>query len=122
MANRTDIIFNDSRAQVRIQDSRKVYWKVESGTKMGKGSIRNISTTGMLLETNSSDTPTQNSHFSFDTNLGHDNYIPQNGQLMWSRKKPFSKNKYLCGIKFIAPGEYVSGKLRQRIQKSHLPR
>ena len=117
MSDRTDIIFNDARSQVRIQDSRRIYWKVESGNKMGKGRIRNLSTSGMLLETNSNFVPDQNAHFSFDTNLGHDNYVPQNGQLVWYRKKSFSRNKHLCGIKFIAPGEYVSGKLRQKVQK-----
>ena len=90
---------------------------MNDGDIKGKGVIRNISTTGMLLETNSNFIPTDGCRFSFDTSLGHDNFIPQNGKLVWHKKKPFSKNKYLCGVRFVEPGEYVLTKLRGRVQK-----
>ncbi len=117
MVNKSDIIYNEARNNLRVKESRSVLWRVNDGDIKGKGQIRNISTTGMLLETNSNFVPTEGCRFSFDSALGHDNFIPQNGKLVWHKRKPFSKNKYLCGIRFVEPGEYVLTKLRQRVQK-----
>ncbi|MGE0267757.1 MAG: PilZ domain-containing protein [Candidatus Omnitrophota bacterium] len=117
MGSKSSIIYNEARNNLRIKESRNIFWRVNDGDIKGKGQIRNISTTGMLLETNSNFIPTDGCRFSFDTSLGHDNFIPQNGKLVWHRKKIFSKNKYLCGIRFVEPGEYVLTKLRFRVQK-----
>lgn len=117
MGSKSSIIYNEARNNLRIKESRNIFWRVNDGDIKGKGQIRNISTTGMLLETNSNFIPTDGCRFSFDTSLGHDNFIPQNGKLVWHKKKLFSKNKYLCGIRFVEPGEYVLTKLRVRVQK-----
>lgn len=117
MVNKSSTIYNEARNNLRIKESRHIQWRVNDGDIQGQGVIRNISTTGMLLETNSNFIPTDGCRFSFDTSLGHDNFIPQNGKLVWHKKKPFSKNKYLCGVRFVEPGEYVLTKLRGRVQK-----
>ena len=117
MVNKSSAIYNEARNNLRIKESRHIQWRVNDGDIKGNGIIRNISTTGMLLETNSNFIPTDGCRFSFDTSLGHDNFIPQNGKLVWHKKKPFSKNKYLCGVRFVEPGEYVLTKLRGRVQK-----
>ncbi len=117
MVNKSSAIYNEARNNLRIKENRHIQWRVNDGDIKGKGVIRNISTTGMLLETNSNFIPTDGCRFSFDTSLGHDNFIPQNGKLVWHKRKPFSKNKYLCGVRFVEPGEYVLTKLRGRVQK-----
>lgn len=117
MGNKSSVIYNEARNNLRVKESRNIFWRVNDGDIKGKGQIRNISTTGMLLETNSNFIPTDGCRFAFDTSLGHDNFIPQNGKLVWHKKKAFSKNKYLCGIRFVEPGEYVLTKLRARVQK-----
>lgn len=117
MVNKSSAIYNEARNNLRIKESRHIQWRVNDGDIKGNGIIRNISTTGMLLETNSNFIPTDGCRFSFDTSLGHDNFIPQNGKLVWHKKKPFSKNRYLCGVRFVEPGEYVLTKLRGRVQK-----
>lgn len=117
MGSKSSIIYNEARNNLRVKEKRNIFWRVNDGDIKGKGQIRNISTTGMLLETNSNFIPTDGCRFSFDTSLGHDNFIPQNGKLVWHKKKTFSKNKYLCGIRFVEPGEYVLTKLRVRVQK-----
>lgn len=117
MVNKSSTVYNEARNNLRIKESRYIQWRVNDGDIQGKGVIRNISTTGMLLETNSNFIPTDGCRFSFDTSLGHDNFIPQNGKLVWHKKKPFAKNRYLCGVRFVEPGEYVLTKLRGRVQK-----
>lgn len=117
MSNKSDVIYNEARNNLRVNENKSILWRVNDGDIKGKGQIKNISTTGMLLETNSNFVPSEGCRFSFDTSLGHDNFIPQNGKLVWHKRKAFSKNKYLCGIRFVEPGEYVLTKLRQRVQK-----
>ena len=89
MVNKSDIIFNEARNNLRVKERRKIDWRVNDGDIQGRGQIRNISTSGMLLETNSNFIPTQGARFSFDTSLGHDNFIPQNGKLVMASKKAF---------------------------------
>ncbi|HLF18134.1 MAG TPA: PilZ domain-containing protein [Candidatus Omnitrophota bacterium] len=111
----------DTRNNLRVEDSSRVLWQIKEGVQRGKAKIRNISSSGMLLETNGTFIPPKEGCiFSFDTTLGHDNYIPQYGQLIWSHKIGRYKNKYRCGIQFFEPSEYVQTKLRQRIQKGIL--
>ncbi|MBP9854743.1 MAG: PilZ domain-containing protein [Candidatus Omnitrophica bacterium] len=117
MGSKSSIIYNEARNNLRVKENKNVSWRLNEGSGSGQGQVRNISTTGMLLETNSNFIPTDGCRFSFDTSLGHDNFIPQNGKLVWYKKKPFSNSKYQCGIRFVEPGEYVLGKLRARVQK-----
>ncbi|MCA9406228.1 MAG: PilZ domain-containing protein [Candidatus Omnitrophica bacterium] len=109
--------FNDVRASLRIKENKRILWRTSDKTKEGYGRIRNISTTGMLMETNTDFKPYDYTTFTFDSFLGHNNFIPQNGRLIWYRQKNVGQNRYLCGIKFIQPGDFVLSKLRQRIQQ-----
>jgi len=104
------------RSHFRISENKRIYWNVKGADCNGKARVRNISTSGMLIETIGKIHPPQDaSVISFDSTLGHNNFIPQYGQLIWSKKTGFSRNR-LCGIKFIEPAEHVMSKLRQRVQ------
>src|SRR5262245_29939611 len=121
MSQSTQTLFTDTRLHFRINDNRNVLWKIKEGFQRGKARIRNLSATGMMIETNGSFVPPKEGCiFSFDTTLGHDNYVPQYGELVWSRRRTGLKNRYNCGIRFVDPGEYVEGQLRQKIQKGLL--
>ena len=121
MSNRLETLFSDTRNHFRITDRHPVYWKLAEGTQSGKARIRNVSASGMMIETNGHFVPPKDGClFSFDTTLGHENYIPQYGELVWSRKFSRVKNKYQCGVRFLEPAEYIQGKLRQKIQRGIL--
>ncbi|MCA9407703.1 MAG: PilZ domain-containing protein [Candidatus Omnitrophica bacterium] len=117
MLNDNTIVFNDTRENLRVNERKSIQWHIKESALRGQGRIHNISTSGMLLETNSNFKPYDQCVFSFDTTLNHNNYIPQYGRLVWFKKKNFSGNRYLCGIKFVEPAEYVLTKLRQRVQR-----
>jgi hypothetical protein len=121
MSHRLESLFSDTRNHFRIIDRHPVFWKITEGAQSGKAKIRNVSASGMMIETNGSFVPPKDGClFSFDTTLGHENYIPQYGELVWSRKISRAKNKYQCGVRFFEPAEYIQGKLRQKIQKGIL--
>jgi len=121
MTNTNQTLFTDTRLNFRINESRNVLWKVKEGFQKGKARIRNLSATGMMIETNGTFVPPKEGClFSFDTTLGHDNYVPQYGELVWSRRRTGARNRYNCGIRFVEPGDYVEGQLRQRIQRGLL--
>jgi len=116
MANRVESVL-DSRRNIRIKENRGVAWRVNGGEIQGKGKIKDISTSGMMIEMQSDTLPLEGSVVSFDANLGHNNFVPQSGRLIWTNQKGKNKNRYFCGIKFVEPGEFVLTKLRQRVQK-----
>lgn len=121
MSNRLQSLFSDTRNHFRINDQRRVFWKIKEGVQQGKATIRNVSATGMMIETNGTFVPPKDGCiFTFDSTLGHDNYIPQYGELVWSKKIGRIKNKFHCGVRFFEPADYVQTKLRQRIQKGIL--
>lgn len=117
MVNFTSVVYNDVRSSLRVDDNRRIAWRSQLNSVRGQARIRNISTSGMMLELRSTSKPENGCVFSFDTDLGHENYIPQNGRLVWAQKKNFAQNKYLCGIQFLEPAQYVLPNLRQKVMK-----
>jgi hypothetical protein len=109
-------VTHEARANVRVKTDNYVSWRIQNSSRAGEGRVRNISTTGMLLETNSDAAPSESAIFSFVSGLGIDNFIPQTGQLVWSKKKTFPSNGYLIGVKFIDTPENIFPKLQQKIQ------
>ncbi len=58
MSNKSDVIYNEARNNLRVNENKSILWRVNDGDIKGKGQVKNISTTGMLLETNSNFVPT----------------------------------------------------------------
>ena len=112
-----DAVLNDSRIQARVKENKQVAWFIQNSEQRGIGRIRNISTSGMLLETEQPIDPDDHHFFSFAADLGHDNFVPHRGQLIWSRPKHKNSKRYLCGVQFVEPSDYVMPKLEERIQK-----
>ena len=120
MINRLPTDQVDTRKNSRVKENKKLSWHVKSFNLNGRGRIHNISTSGMLLETNSTYNPINGDVFTFDSDLGFDNFIPQHGRLVWFKKRDARQSQYLCGIEFIEPAEYILSKLQERVQKQLL--
>lgn len=106
---------SDSRVYERIPERQKIVWKINDQHLKGEGRVRNISAHGMLLETDRVLTPEDDFIFSFDSDLGQNNYIPQNGRLVWKRNTGVASKRSLCGIEFVNPTPFVATNLRKRI-------
>ena len=117
MASRTSRDANDIRRHLRVKDNTRVTWFIRGTDLRGQAKICNISSEGMLLairEPFGSDGP---SMLTFDSDLGHDNYIPRHAQPIWIKKED-SKRRYLTGVKFVEPTDYILSKLNKKIEKS----
>ncbi len=116
----TNRVFSDTRENLRINENKRIAWRIPQTSKSGRARVRNISTSGMLLEIDEALDQTNKCVLSFDTDLGPRNFIPQTARLVWQRKQGVFQQRNLCGVKFVEPSEYISAKLRQRIQKGLL--
>jgi hypothetical protein len=117
MLDRAHVLLRDDRKDLRIDENERLSWRIKYKQRDGEARVRNISASGMQIETDVIFDPKEECILSFDSNLGEDNYIPQVGRLVWQRKNRFSRGKYSCGIKFLDADEHVLGRMRQRVQK-----
>lgn len=117
MVNYSEIERQEIRRNVRVGDNRELIWHLQNSDLKGQGRIRNISTSGMLLETNGLFIPNNRCTFLFSTSLGIDNYVPKQGRVIWTKKKTEKENKYLCGVQFSEPAGFILAKLHRRVEQ-----
>ena len=116
MSAGSQAILNEARRSLRIKEKLPVRWRIQDGYESGEGKILNISTTGVLLQTQKDFAPMEKTVFaleSLDSVNGH--FLPKQGRLVWSKTQGFRHNR-LCGLEFIQPEEKVVANLRERIQ------
>jgi hypothetical protein len=118
--NRAHILIKDDRKDLRIKENEWVPWRIKYRQKEGLAKVRNISATGMCIETKTAFDPESECIFSFDSDLWEDSYIPQVGRLVWHKKKRFSPKRYLCGIKFLDADKKVLARMHARVQEGVL--
>ncbi|GEM_PF-2299477 len=107
----------ESRRHVRVKENTPLLWHIRENGLVGQGRIHNISNSGMLVELASASALPENNTFSFDSNLNSINYIPEAGNLVWQRKKRFSRDKYLCGFEFGTLPEVLASRLSKRVEE-----
>jgi len=117
MLDRAHVLLKEERKDLRIKEDEHLSWRIKYKQRDGRARIRNISATGMQVETNVPFDPKEDCILSFDSTLGEKNYIPRLGRLVWSRKKRFSPGNYLCGIKFLEADEKVLTRMRNRVER-----
>lgn len=105
----------ESRRHVRIKENTRLLWHIRENGLVGQGRIRNISTSGMLLELTFVNALPDQSIFSFDSNLNDANYIPETGRLVWRQRKHLSSDKYFCGFEFNDFSEALASRLNKRV-------
>jgi len=113
-------LFNDSRLDLRIPDNSRITWSSDDSSIKGKAKIRNISASGLLLETNTECLPSDEHNLLLEPLIKSIAYIPKRSRLIWSKKKRFSIGKYEHGVRFIEPSESVVSSLSQKIQEGIL--
>jgi Tfp pilus assembly protein PilZ len=108
----------EARKEIRIKEKNRIAWHIENSEVKGVAKIHNLSTGGMLIETNSRFKPDQNCIFAFDSALeDKDNFLPSSGRLVWSKPANEAQDRYLCGVQFLNPSSEKISKIRQRIEK-----
>ena len=106
----------ESRKSFRVKDKLNVQWESEGKSFAGQGTIRNLSTTGALLEISGG--------FSFTSEVElvnitprfkeEVNFLPEKARLIWNKRR--NNESAWWGIEFIEPLETHLASLRERIQ------
>ena len=119
MSSRIQSLVQESRNNLRIKENLRVRWQVQEGQSVGEGRVRNISASGMLLEVNSNFSPTDRCIFTLEPSQKSNVFsLPQQGRLVWSKKKAFQKSISLCGIQFIDPSQEAVSAIQEKAQKT----
>jgi len=112
-------IINELRKSVRIKDRGKISWHIDGSEFMGEGKIRNISSTGMQMETKSVFSPTDEATFTFNPLMQKSNYIPQKARLIWHKKANSKENAAtICGFEFVDVPQDVFHVLSDKIART----
>ncbi len=112
---------SEARRSIRVQEKMPVTWHVQNESLTGTARIRNISESGMMLETNTNIADHQNCVLAFEPPIQvGGNILPALGRIVWSRKRGFSANNFVCGVAFIEPAQEVIAHLRERIAEKVL--
>lgn len=114
--NRAHILLKDDRRDLRIKENANIPWQIKYKQREGIAKLRNISLSGMLVETDTSFNPKDECVFSFDSDPEAGIYIPRLGRLVWHKKKRFSSKTYLSGIKFMEADAKVLKRMQSRVQ------
>ncbi len=107
----------DRRKSLRIKEDIRVHWNLPDKSITGEGRIVNVSTSGMLLETQTEQPPTQNINLEVTSPFNHThNFIPHSGRIVWTKKNSNQRNRFLWGIEFDNPPPEALKVLKERIQ------
>lgn len=90
----------ENRRHFRLREFLDVTWKVEDQDVSGEGTVVNISTSGLLLQTDRVFKPTDNCVLSIESGPEALPFAPKRGKLVWFRRISTPQERFQCGIKF----------------------
>jgi hypothetical protein len=92
----------DNRRHLRLREFLEVAWELEGGQGVsGQGSILNISTSGVLLQTDRVFQPTDHCVLSIGPGTENLPFLPKKGKLMWFRRIYTPQERFQCGVQFL---------------------
>lgn len=107
---------SERRRSIRVREALPIAWHIKDKGTNGTGRIRNISDSGMMLESRVDIVPSDNGLLTFESALsGPCDFLPSVGRIVWLRKNGL---RFLCGIEFVEPAQEAIAKLRERIKST----
>lgn len=114
-------VVNELRNGLRVRQQIPVKWSIKNTNLNGEGRILNISTSGVLLETQNV-LASERAVFNIESVKANGFKLPQESRLVWSKTKGIGNNRRLCGLEFVEPKEESVSHLREKIQKGIMKR
>ncbi len=105
----------ESRRSFRVKDSCPLTWQWKQTGLTGQARIRNISTSGMLLEAKTDALLERNTLLEFASLLSNQ-ALPALGRLVWSQPQGLFNRHKLWGVEFVDPAQDVVAGIQKRIQ------
>jgi Tfp pilus assembly protein PilZ len=92
----------DNRRHFRLREFLDVSWKVDGEEASGEGTVMNISSSGMLLQTDRVFESSDDSVLSIEASDAQElPFAPKKGKIMWLRRIHTPQERYQCGIRFL---------------------
>jgi archaellum component FlaC len=106
----------EQRQSFRIKENVPVRWQIKDSRLSGEGRVLDISSSGMLFEAHTPFPPIDRCVFLVENmQKRQPQFVPAMGRLVWSKRKRFQGNKFLCGVEFIEPAAEVMETLKKRV-------
>ncbi|MFH1359942.1 MAG: PilZ domain-containing protein [Candidatus Omnitrophota bacterium] len=106
----------EARRSFRINERFPVTWHFKDQAIDGTARVRNLSETGMMLETDVKVSFAQNSILAFEMpKQGPVDFLPPVGRMVWARPQRLG-SRSLCGIEFVNPAQDIALRLKEKIQ------
>jgi hypothetical protein len=104
------------RRHVRLREDISVHWRIEQSGRQGEGTIRNLSVSGMLLESQSLAMPPKDSEFILEA-LEPDKapFTSCRAKFVWGRRALSEQRYYFCGLEFLDPPEKAVSAIEARL-------
>ena len=99
----------ENRRHLRIRHLMDVTWNMPGEDLAGQGQIINISSSGILLQIDSSFKPLDKCVLSVDPEFNEEERIPflrKMGKVVWFRKIQSPHYAYLCGVSFLKEQDF----------------
>lgn len=106
------------RRHPRIKESLPVRWTTGFLGLHGRGIIRNISLSGILLEVDDHFKPSEDGLYRLDvTESQLATYVPSDVKFVWSSARKTDRLRKYCGMKFTNAQGLVLTRLAQHLQE-----
>lgn len=92
----------DNRRHIRIREITDIRWTVLGEDIAGDGKVLNISTSGLLFQTDKKFDLMRIKRLYIDSQSAEPlSFGPKKVKIVWVRAMPNSKPGYICGVEFI---------------------
>ncbi len=92
----------ENRRHFRLREFMDVTWKVMDQDVSGEGLITNISSSGLLLQTDRVFKPSDICILTISSGVDKLPFAEKKGKVMWFRRIHAPQERFQCGVQFIA--------------------
>jgi len=92
----------ENRRHFRLREFFDISWKVADQEISGEGTVVNISSSGLLLQTDKVFKPSENCVLSIESGAETLPFAGKKGKLMWFRRIHTPQERFQCGIQFLS--------------------
>jgi len=91
----------ENRRHFRLREFLDVTWKLEDQEVSGEGTVMNISTSGLLLQTDRVFALSDDCVLSIESGVETLPFAAKKGKLMWVRRIHTPQERFQCGVEFL---------------------
>ncbi len=104
------------RRHVRLREDIPVRWRIDENGRYGEGTVRNLSLSGMLLESQSLATPPKNTEFVLEA-LDPENslFSTCRAKFVWGRRALSEQRYYFFGLELVDPPKEALSAIEKRL-------